>query len=126
MSRLWVSTVILVGMVLLLGLNSHYLTKITASLAEELLLASEAAEAEDWEKAKECSQAVQEEWERHMPYLRLVQSHASINEIATLLDESMARLNSRDLGEYTATNARALRQISAICELERLSLGNLF
>lgn len=126
MSRLWVSTVILAGVVLLLGLNSYYLTKITASLADELILASEAAEAEDWEKAKEFSQAVQEVWEGNMPYLRLVQSHASINEIATLLDESIARLNSQDLGEYTATNARLLRQIEALCELERLSLGNLF
>lgn len=126
MSRLWVSTVILAGMVLLLGLNSHYLTKITASLSDELVLASEAAESEDWDKAREYSRAVQEGWERNMPYLRLVQSHASINEIATLLDESMARLNSQDLGEYTATNARVLRHIAALCELERLSLGNLF
>lgn len=61
-----------------------------------------------------------------MPYLRLVQSHSSINEIATLLDEAMARLNSQDLGEYTATNARLLREMKALCDLERLSAENLF
>lgn len=126
MRQLWVSVVILVGMVLLLGINSRYLIEITESLTDHLVQASEAANEGDWSKAEDFSQAVREGWQTYMPYLRLVQSHSSINEIATLLDEAMARLNSQDLGEYTATNARLLREMKALCDLERLSAENLF
>lgn len=126
MRQLWVSIVILAGMVFLLGMNFRHLTETTESLTDHLVQASEAANLGDWSKAEKLSQTVRDGWRTQMPYLRLVQSHASINEIAILLDEAMARLNSQDFGEYTATNARILRNLEALCDLERLSVENLF
>ena len=126
MRQFWVSIVILAGMIFLLGINSRHLTETTESLTDHLVQVSEAANQGDWSKAEKLSQTVRDGWRTKMPYLRLVQSHASINEIAILLDEAMARLNSQDLGEYTATNARILRNLEALCDLERLSVENLF
>ncbi len=126
MSRLWVSLAILAGMVCLLGINVWHLTETTESLTDDLVQASEAASRGDWATAETLSQTVREAWNTQMPYLRLVQSHAGVNEIAILLDEAVARLKSQDLGEYTATNARILRNLEVLRDLERFSVENLF
>lgn len=126
MRHLWTAVGILCGLILLLEVNTACLNRLTLPLASSVRLASTAAREGDWETAMARSEAAEAAWDACETYLYLVQHHSRVSEIAVLLDESLERLESRDLGEYTATNARILSQLTAICRSEALSAENLF
>lgn len=126
MRQLWISTAILLGMLLLLAWNAWYFTGFTETLTENITQATAAAKGEDWTRAEDLSAQARQTWQDHKGYLQLVQCHGDIIEIAVLLEESSEYLACRDLGEYAAENARILGAVERLQGLERLSAGTLF
>lgn len=125
MRQLWTATGILAGMLLLLTWNGACLTARLAPMEQALTQAVEAAWQEDWDRAESLSDQVRAAWEEALPHLRLVQGHADLEEVSTLLAEAQAHLRDRDPGDHAAFCARALQKMAALRSLEQLSLGNL-
>lgn len=126
MRHLWISAAILAGMVLLLSWNGNRLERIAEPICEELTLAAEAVRAGEWEQAETHTLTAKEQWQTQTGVLRYVQCHADLEEISVLLEESAAFLASRDMGAYLAGNAKLLGALQGLCEMEKLSAGNLF
>lgn len=126
MRQLWFSVAILAGMILLLNWNGVYLEKITQPVRQEIAWAAEAVQAGEWEQADAHVQKAKKQWQAHGDYLRYVQCHADLEEVSVLLEESEAFLSTRETGAYLSRSAKLLGAMDELCELERLSLGNLF
>ncbi len=125
MRQLWIAGAILAGMLLLLSWNGAYLTAFVQPMEEALEQTVEAVGEEDWGRAEALSAQVLTRWKAALPYLRLVQSHANLDEVTTLLEEAQAHLRDRNAGDHAAFRARTLQKLAAIRGLEQLSLGNL-
>lgn len=117
---------ILGTMVALLTFNSIHLNRLIEPLTAGISQASEAAREENWSQAEQLSEQARIQWQAHTPYLRFVQCHTDIDEIATLLNEADSYLSCRDAGGYTAANARAIGAMESLRGLERAALDNLF
>lgn len=125
MRQLWTAAALLGGMLALLTWNGACLAARLAPMEQALTESVAAARQADWDRAEDLSAQVRTAWREALPYLRLVQSHGDLEEVTTLLDEAQAHLTARDTGDYAAFCARAMQEMAAIRDLERLSLGNL-
>lgn len=125
MRQLWISAAILAGMVLLLFWNGAHLKALASPLLEDLDRAAQAAIREDWTTADRLTKQVQDRWEGHTNYLRLVQFHGEIDEVSMLLKEARGFLAVQDAGEYTAMNVRIAGTLEALSGLEEIDWGNL-
>ena len=74
MRQLWISTAILLGMLLLLAWNAWYFTGFTETLTENITQATAAAKGEDWTRAEDLSAQARQTWQDHTGYLQLVLS----------------------------------------------------
>jgi hypothetical protein len=126
MRQLWVSAAILAGMVLLLWGNRLYLTQLLDPMEEDLTKATSAAQQGEIPRAAQLTRDLQAKWQGCAPYLRLVQCHTTVDEVATLLAEAEAYLTGGDTAAYAAANARIQGILAQVEEMERVTGENLF
>lgn len=126
MRHLWVSVAILAGMVLLLSWNGSRLEQFAEPVCQEVTLAAQAVREGEWTQAESHTRTAKELWQARTGTLRYVQCHADLEEVSVLLEESEAFLISREPGEYLSRNAKLLGALQGLCEMEKLSAGNLF
>ena len=125
MKQLWSAVALLGVMVLVLGWNGSRLNGLIAPQQEMLALASQAAQAGEWETARTLTHEAANAWKDQVNYLHLVQSHRDVDEIAILLEESVAHAENQNMATYCAINARIQGLMDGIRKMEKLTLQNL-
>ena len=126
MRQLWCAVGILAGMLLFIlwcdGWLMDQVEPITAGVTE----VSAAVQAGRWEEAEARLEGMLTRWESAVPRLRRFQSHEDVDEVSVLIREAQMALICREPGEYAAVGVRLLGTLEKLCEMERLSAGNLF
>ena len=126
MRQLWLAGALLAALILGLTFLGHGVTGAAGPVATDLTHAAAAAEAGEWETAYRLTRRAAAAWEEADGWLRLVESHQTVGEIAALLDEAGEYAKTREAGAYLAANRRVVRALHAVQASERVTLGNLF
>lgn len=125
MKKGWLAVALLVAMVALPLWHVSALSSLTGSLGEELRRAEILAERGDWEEATRLTQAASETWEGRAFYLHTTLDHKTVDDIDLSFAETLAFLEWRETGEYSAANARLMEQLELLGAVERPNLENL-
>lgn len=125
MKKGWLAVALLVAMVALSLWHVSALSSLTGSLGEELRRAEALAAMGDWEKAAEVTKAASEQWDDRAFYLHVTLDHKTADDIAVGFAETLAFLEWRETGEYSAANARLMEQLELLGAVERPNLENL-
>ncbi len=122
----WISLGILVALSLTLIWNTQTLTNYVTPLQEKLVEAERlVSQEDDWQGAIALTEEVYKSWDEHKTYLQISLPHAQIEDIFSILQESLAYLKYEKIGEYSATNERLLFEMGLIYEMETLSIRNI-
>ncbi len=127
MHRLWFSLAVLL---LLLGAclgNTRYLAAFTGQLTDQLREAEACVVLGDRDVALDKTEAALEHWLSRETYLHMTLCHSDTDEVLLAFREVLQFLSAQEAGgEYFAANARLITRIGLLCEMEQLSLKNLF
>lgn len=125
MKRLWIALAILLGIFGASLLSAHWLSGFTGQLTQLLERSEQAARAGDWEAAAALTGQAARNWQQRSGGLHVVLRHADIDQVHISFEEVQQLLDSRELGEYTAANARLMVQLGLLCEAEQFTVQNL-
>lgn len=126
MKRLWFAVGVLVLLFSATLVNAFYLQHLSIGWINLLRQAETQVSQEDgWEEAEKLTEEALEKWESHETYLYTVTRHSDGDQIQTSFREVQQYLSCRDPGEYFASNARLITQISLLYEMEQLNFKNL-
>ncbi len=125
MKRLFISAGILVALFIVLLGNIHYLKNFVGLLSAELELAASFAQTENWQRAEEITHAVSDTWEEKKTYLQITLRHEQIDEIYVLIEECLAYLQERKIGEYRASNKALITKLKMLYEMEEFTMKNI-
>jgi len=121
---LWVSCIILVGLFFVLQWNVQYLEAFVNPLHDKLLEAEACVEEDDWETAMQLTKEVHETWKGKQFYLHVTLRHSDIDQVTVLLEQAMAYIEHKKIGEYAAVNKAIIGQMELLIEMESLTLRN--
>lgn len=125
MKKGWLAVGLLAGMVALSLWHVSALGELTTDLEERLSRAEALAESGDWERAAEVTKEASEQWENRAFYLHVTLDHKTADDIAVGFAETLEFLEWQETGEYSAANARLMKQLKLLGEVERPNLENL-
>ena len=125
MKPLWISSLILAAMVAVLLYNTRHLQSLIEPLQEQLHQAADLAKKEQWETATQITKEVKKSWDDHKTYLHITLPHSNIDDICVLIDEAIAYLDHKKIGEYSAVNQRLINQLTLLYEMEIPTLTNI-
>ena len=126
MKRLWIALALLGAIFIGTLFHIRSLHGFTDTLGTLLEQADERAAAEDWEQALDLTVQAKDIWAGRDVYLHVLLRHADTDAIYAGFRETLALLDSREYGEYSAANARLVTQIELLYEAEQLTLKNIF
>lgn len=126
MKRLWIALALLAAIFTGTLFHIRSLHRFTDTLSDLLEKAQAQASAEHWEQAHMLTVQAKEAWRERDVYLHVLLRHADTDAIYAGFGETLALLDSREYGEYTAANARLSTQIELLYEAEQLTLKNIF
>lgn len=113
-------------LLLLLGLEAHWLDSTTTPLARDIRQAAQAAEVQDWPQAEALTRQVQDRWQTKVPALLLLKTHRDIQEISLLLEEALVLLENQSRDDYAVVTLQLRHALEGLGAIERLRWGNLF
>jgi hypothetical protein len=125
MKPFWISSIILTSMIALTLYNTQHLKEVIQPLEGQLIQAADYAKAEDWDRALQLTQKVHNAWEGHKTYLHVTLPHSNIDQIYMLLEEALAYLEYKEIGEYLAANKNLISQMDMLYDMESLTLTNI-
>lgn len=125
MKPFWISCLILTSMIALTLYNTQHLKHVIQPLEVQLTQAATYAEAEDWDHALQLTQEVYKAWEGHKTYLHVTLPHSNIDQIYMLLEDSLAYLEHKEIGEYVAAYKNLIIQMDMLYDMETLTLTNI-
>ena len=88
MRQMWKAGALLAALILGLALLGYEVTGAAGPVVTDLTHAAAAAEAGEWDTAHRLTRRAAAAWEEADGWLRLVESHQTVGEIAALLDEA--------------------------------------
>ena len=125
MKRLWLAAALLL---LMLGgtlLNSRHLERTIDGCVQELAQAHQHAIQGDWEQARQRTERVLDDWQKHDFYFHVSLRHTDIDAIHLTLSEIQEYLALEETDQYTAANAKLMAQFELLAEMEKLSFKNI-
>lgn len=126
MRRLWLSLGILIALFCLTLYNTHYLNTYTKEMTTLLKQAELCTADQDWDAAADKTEAALDRWKSHETYLHMILQHRDTDAILLSFQEVQKLIAyQEDGGEYAASNARLITQISLLYEMEQLNWKNL-
>lgn len=126
MKRLWIAAGIITLLVLISLWHVHTLDRFTTNLEQQLELAQNHLNRQDWDSTAPLLQNAYETWEDRAFYLHVTLHHEDIDAIRSSLREALAFLDSRDdAGECAAVVGRLRNQLELLVEAEWPSIKNL-
>lgn len=125
MKKGWLAVGLLAAMVALSLWHVSALGRLTTDLEEQLSRAEGLAETGNWDQAAEVTKRASDQWEERAFYLHVTLDHKTADDISVGFAETLEFLEWQETGEYSAANARLMRQLRLLGELERPNLENL-
>ena len=125
MRRGWLALALLIALVGLAGWHGAALHGLTGELTGLLTQAEARAEAGDWTEAAGLTRRASERWEGKHFYLHATLEHDVTDQIACGFAETLELLQCQEAGEYSAANARLVKQLELLGDMERPLLENL-
>ena len=124
--RHWLSPLLVLA--LLFGgamANARYVSKSVDGWCAGVEAALAAAEAEDWEGAREALGAVYASWDARQTYFHIMVEHAELDAAEALFAVSHSFAESEDGAEFRANAAELLTQLRLLDEMEEISIKNI-
>ena len=105
--------------------NARYVSKRVDGWCAGVEAALAAAEAEDWEGAREALGAVYASWDARQTYFHIMVEHAELDAAEALFAVSHSFAESEDGAEFRANTAELLTQLRLLDEMEEISIKNI-
>ena len=124
--RHWLSPLLVLA--LLFGgamANARYVSKSVDGWCAGVEASLAAAEAEDWEGAREALGAVYASWDARQTYFHIMVEHAELDAAEALFAVSHSFAESEDGAEFRANTAELLTQLRLLDEMEEISIKNI-
>ena len=124
--RHWLSPLLVLA--LLFGgamANARYVSKSVDGWCAGVEVSLAAAEAEDWEGAREALGAVYASWDARQTYFHIMVEHAELDAAEALFAVSHSFAESEDGAEFRANTAELLTQLRLLDEMEEISIKNI-
>lgn len=125
MKRIWISALLLTGLFISCLAHGRYVSTVTGEVIDRLEQAEEAAELEQWETADRHLRAARQLWEKHSDYLHTTLQHRDVDSVDLSFRETIEFLESRERGEFSASNARLIGQLTLLAGAEQLTAQNI-
>jgi len=126
MKRLWISTGLVLLMLLLSALHLWELDRFTTNLERQAQLVQRHLLREDWENAAPLLHSTYQQWENKAFYLHTTLRHEDIDAVRTSFREAIAYMTSReDAAECVSVLEKLRNQLELLLEAELPSLKNL-
>ena len=105
--------------------NARYVSKSVDGWCAGVEASLAAAEAEDWEGAREALGAVYASWDARQAYFHIMVEHAELDAAEALFAVSHSFAESEDGAEFRANTAELLTQLRLLDEMEEISIKNI-
>ena len=105
--------------------NARYVSKSVDGWCAGVEVSLVAAEAEDWEGAREALGAVYASWDARQTYFHIMVEHAELDAAEALFAVSHSFAESEDGAEFRANTAELLTQLRLLNEMEEISIKNI-
>ena len=105
--------------------NARYVSKSVDGWCAGVEVSLAAAEAEDWEGAREALGAVYTSWDARQTYFHIMVEHAELDAAEALFAVSHSFAESKDGAEFRANTAELLTQLRLLNEMEEISIKNI-
>ena len=105
--------------------NARYVSKSVDGWCAGVEVSLAAAEAEDWEGAREALGAVYASWDARQTYFHIMVEHAELDAAEALFAVSHSFAESEDGAEFRANTAELLTQLRLLDEMEEISIKNI-
>ena len=105
--------------------NARYVSKSVDGWCAGVEASLAAAEAEDWEGAREALGAVYASWDARQTYFHIMVEHAELDAAEALFAVSHSFAESEDGAEFRANTAELLTQLRLLNEMEEISIKNI-
>ena len=92
---------------------------------EELLLASQHAQSENWYKAADCIRAAYTNWNEHHFLFYTVMDHADLDQTQALFAGTFAACTQQDSEEFHILLAQLSLQLQLVAEKQIISIENI-
>lgn len=125
MRRLYASLGILALLFLATIFNTYFLKQITNDLTGLLTRAEARAEVGDWAAARKLTAQADALWHDHNLYFHIFLRHSDTDDVEIQFREVQGFLQAEEQGEYSASNARLVTEISLLYEAEQFSIQNI-
>ncbi len=112
MRRLWLGAGILAALLLLSGCVSFCIERVHAPIAQTLSQAAEAADAQDWEKAKALAEAARARWKDYWYFTAAVADHTPMDELDNHFSELAVFLETKEQPHFSSV----CRQLAALAQ----------
>ena len=105
-------------------LSSWWVSSLTHDLSEQLEVAHELTQKDDWEGALEITVAVSETWQENDFLLHAIMRHTEIDQIWITTQMVMEYIKLEEMDQYAAANRHLITQLELLGEVEPPSLHN--
>ena len=125
MKRLWIGIGFL-AVILLIGTGiTLAFEQLHKPLSDTLQQASEAAMAEDWEKASALTKSAKADWEKCREFTAAVADHEPLEEMDALFAQLEVRARQQETTDFAALSAQLARMAQAMADSQSISWWNL-
>ena len=125
MKRLWIGIGFL-AVILLIGTGiTLAFEQLHKPLSDTLQQASEAAMAEDWEKASALTKSAKADWEKCREFTAAVADHEPLEEMDALFAQLEVLARQQETTDFAALSAQLARMAQAMADSQSISWWNL-
>ena len=125
MKPLWISSALLLLLVLAGSFNSALLSQFQTSLDASLNASCHAAEKGSWQTASAALNEAKGTWEEYEFYLHIISDHSEIGETELLFEQAQVFLLQNDFERYQLSIASLLLQITHLQENQQCRWRNI-
>lgn len=125
MKQGWLALALLAALAGLALWHAASISDLTGELAAALEQAESLAEGEDWAEAERITREAQDRWDKAGLQLHITMDHEVMDEVSVGFAEALEFLEAQEQGEYSAANARLIKRLELLGEMEQPTPDNL-
>lgn len=124
MKRLWIGVGFLAAILIIGIFITLAFSRLHIPISDALNQASEAAIAEDWEKATALTESARADWEKFRGFTAAVADHEPLEEIDAMFAQLTVLAQQQETAEFAALSAQLARQAQAMADSQSISWWN--
>jgi len=122
----WLAPLLVLALLLGASLwNAYSVAQSVEDWCAALETARGAAEAEDWDAARETLDRVYDSWNARQTYFHIMVEHAELDAAEALFAVSRSYAEAEEAAEFRANTADLLTQLTLLREMEAVSIRNI-